>query len=182
MSGRDDMDLATGYVLGTLDAATREKLRIRMVEDRDFQSAVQGWETRLAPLAACGEVALPAGLFEKIEAGIAASQVELPGTVTTRAGAGAWIEAGPGLKIKILNQIESVKRQTFMAWLEPGAEYVDHDHDQDEEIYMIEGDLIIGDVVLKAGDFHVARAGKHHPTHRTKTGCICIISQAIGPV
>ena len=88
----------------------------------------------------------------------------------------------PGLKIKILNQNHSLNRQTFMAWLEPGAEYSDHDHDQDEEIYMVEGDLIIGALVLRAGDFHVARTGKHHPVHRTKSGCICIISQAIGPL
>ena len=75
--------------------------------------------------------------------------------------------------------IAALNRETFMAWLQPGAEYVDHDHDQDEEIYMIEGDLIIGDLVLKAGDFHVARAGRHHPVHRTKTGCLCLITQAI---
>jgi anti-sigma factor ChrR (cupin superfamily) len=66
-----------------------------------------------------------------------------------------------------------------MAHLQPGAEYIEHGHAQDEEIYMIEGDLIIGDLVLGPGDFHIAHAGRHHPVHRTKTGCICIISQAI---
>lgn len=182
MSGLDDMDLATGYVLGNLDAETRARAQLRIAEDRTFAAEVQAWETRLAPLAASGEETLPAGLFARIEDGIAAAQVELPGTVTKRAGSGEWVEAKPGLRIKILNEIAAVNRQTFMAWLEPGAEYDDHDHDQDEEIYMIEGDLIIGDLVLKAGDFHVARAGKHHPTHRTRTGCICIISQALGPV
>jgi quercetin dioxygenase-like cupin family protein len=182
MGAPDDMDLATGYVLGNLDAQTRERARLRAVEDKAFAAEVQAWETRLAPLAISGEQALPAGLFAKIEGAIAASQVELPGTITKRAGTGQWVQAAPGLKIKILNEIAAASRQTFMAWLEPGAEYTDHDHDQDEEIYMVEGDLIIGDVVLKTGDFHVARAGKHHPTHRTKTGCICIISQALGPV
>ena len=182
MAGLDDHDLATGFVLGNLDAESRERALLRITEDRAFAGEVQAWETRLAALVESGEAALPAGLFAKIESGIAASQVELPGTVTKRAGSGVWVQAGPGLKIKILNEIAAVRRQTFMAWLEPGAEYADHDHDQDEEIYMIEGDLIIGDLVLKAGDFHVARVGKHHPTHRTKTGCICIISQALGPV
>ena len=182
MNGHDDMDLAAGLAMGTLDADSMARARVRLVEDKAFAAEVQAWETRLAPLAFCGEAELPKGLFAQIENGIAGSGVELPGTVTTRSGAGAWTQAGPGLKIKVLNQIEALNRQTFMAWLEPGAEYADHDHDQDEEIYMIEGDLIIGDVVLKAGDFHVARVGKHHPTHRTRTGCICIISQALGPV
>lgn len=39
-----------------------------------------------------------------------------------------------GLKIKIMNRVEALNRQTFMAWLQPGAEYSDHDHDQDEEM------------------------------------------------
>jgi hypothetical protein len=177
-----DQDLASGYVLGTLEAAVREAARIRAIEDRSFAGLVEAWEQRLAPLALGPETAPPEGLFEAIETRIRAKGVELPGTVTVRAGSGEWIQAAPGLRIKIMNEIKNLGRQTFMAELSPGAEYADHDHGQDEEIYMISGDLIIGDLVLNAGDFHVARAGKHHPVHRTKTGCLCIISQAVGPV
>ena len=175
-----DHEIATGYVLGTLGSAEREAARIRAVEDLAFGRLVEQWERRFAPLALGSEVAPPPGLLDKIEAKIRESGVELPGTVTRRADAGEWTDAGPGLRIKMLNQIAGIGRQTFMAELSPGAEYTDHDHDQDEEIYMISGDLIIGDVVLKAGDFHVAYAGKHHPVHRTVSGCLCIISQAIG--
>ncbi len=175
-------DPAGDYVLGLLDEAARRACQTRMIEDESFAANVAAWERRLAPLALGGSVAPPDSLLERIEARIDASGVELPGTMTMRAGAGDWIEAGPGLRIKVMNRIEALNRHTFMAWLQPGAQYVDHDHEQDEEIYMIEGDLIIGDLVLKAGDFHVARAGRHHPVHRSRTGCICIISQAIGPV
>lgn len=175
-----DEDLATGYVTGTLDAEARQRVRVRMAEDIGFGALVQAWETRLAPLALSGEAKLPAGLLGRIEAAIDAAGVELPGTITMRAGGGAWTEVAPGLRIKVMHVNEKARRHTFMAWLQPGAEYLDHDHDQDEEIYMIEGDLIIGGVELKAGDFHVARAGRHHPVHRTRTGCVCIISQAIG--
>ena len=177
-----DDERASAYVLGTLDHAGRESCRLRAIEDKAFAALVSAWEMRLAPLALREEAAVPAGLLEAIEARIADAGVELPGTVTVRAGSGDWIDVSPGLKIKMMNRIEALNRETFMAWLQPGAEYVDHDHDQDEEIYMIEGDLIIGDVVLKAGDFHVARAGRHHPVHRTTAGCLCIISQAIGPI
>lgn len=38
------------------------------------------------------------------------------------------------------------------------------------------------ELVLKAGDFHVTRAGCHHPVRRTRTGCLCVISQAIAPM
>ncbi len=177
-----DHDVATGYVLGTLEGAEREAARIRAIEDGAFGRLVEQWERWFAPLALGAEVAPPPNLLDGIEARIRDSGVELPGTVTMRANAGEWTDMAPGLRIKMLNQITKIGRQTFMAELSPGAEYVDHDHGQDEEIYMISGDLIIGDFVLNAGDFHVAHAGKHHPTHRSRTGCVCIISQAIGVV
>lgn len=177
-----DLELAQGYVTGTLDGETRAKLRARLVEDRAFNRLVSEWENLLAPLGHAEPVEPPAGTFEAIEAKLKNSNVELPGTITKRHGSGEWVDAGPGLKIKVMHEIPELKRWTFMAWLQPGAEYDDHDHDQDEEIYMIEGDLVIGDIVLKPGDFHIAKSGKHHPTHRTVTGCICIITQAMGTV
>lgn len=177
-----DDERASAYVLGTLDLAARQACRMRVIEDAAFAARVAVWDNRLAPLALGGEEEVPGYLLEAIEARIDNSQVVLPGTVTLRAGEGAWTEVSPGLKIKLMNRIEALNRQTFLAWLQPGAEYIDHDHDQDEEIYMIEGDLIIGELVLKAGDFHVARQGRHHPVHRTKTGCLCLISQAISPL
>ena len=177
-----DQDIATGYVLGTLESSEREAARIRAIEDKSFGRLVEQWEHWLAPMAFGAEVAPPKNLFDGIEARIHDGGVELPGTITRRANTGEWTDSAPGLRIKMLNEIAKIGRQTFMAELSPGAEYVDHDHSQDEEIYMISGDLIIGDIVLTAGDFHVAHAGKHHPTHRTRTGCLCIISQAIGTV
>src|SRR5260221_14419074 len=144
-----DLELATGLMLGTLEGDERERLRIRTVEDRAFAGIVGEWEDRLAPLALGEAEALPQGLFDKIEARIDASGVELPGTLTKRSGSGEWRDISPGLRIKVLNEIASAGRQTFMAELQPGAEYADHDHDQDEEIYMISGDLIIGELILK---------------------------------
>lgn len=182
MSKTDDNVLAAEYVLGTLGGDALAAARARAIEDHAFRRLVGDWERRLAPLALTAEMPVPPGLIDRIEARIADGGTELPGTVTRRAGSGAWTEVSPGLHIKVLNRIESLGRHTFMARLAPGAEYIDHDHDQDEEIYMIEGDLIIGEVVLKTGDFHVARTGKHHPVHRSRTGCLCIISQAIGPI
>jgi anti-sigma factor ChrR (cupin superfamily) len=177
-----DHEIATGYVLGTLEGAEREIARIRAIEDRTFGSLIEKWEAWFAPLALAEEVTPPNNLLAGIEAQIQNSEVELPGTITKRANSGEWTDVAPGLRIKMLNQIAKIKRQTFIAEFLPGTEYVDHSHDQDEEIYIISGDLIIGDIVLNAGDFHVAYAGKHHPTHRTRTGCVCIISQAIGAV
>jgi anti-sigma factor ChrR (cupin superfamily) len=64
-----------------------------------------------------------------------------------------------------------------MVRIEAGAEFPDHDHNQDEEIFVLEGDLIMGELTLKAGDYHLAQASRHHPVSRSRTGCLCIITQ-----
>ncbi|MFN0194995.1 MAG: cupin domain-containing protein [Aestuariivirga sp.] len=179
MSAAHDDELASAYVIGTLDSAESEAARIRAVEDRNFAARVQEWETRLNPLLPEAEEALPDGLLARIEAAIEASGVDLPGTVTRRANTGEWTQVRPGLNIKVLNHIEKLNRRTIMVRLDAGAEYDSHQHSQDEEIFMISGDLIIGGLTLGPGDFHIARAGREHPVSRTKTGCVCIISQAI---
>lgn len=176
-----DEELAHAFVVGTLDGNSRDRVRLRAVEDRVFAATIAGCERRLAPLALALEPVTPPDVFAAIEARIGPG-TDLPGTVTKRAGEGEWTEIRPGIAIKMMHENLDLKRHTFLARIEPGAEYVDHDHDQDEEIYMIDGDLIIGNVVLQAGDFHVAKAGKRHPVHRTRTGCLCLISQAIGPL
>jgi anti-sigma factor ChrR (cupin superfamily) len=179
MSAAHDDELASAYVIGTLDSAETEAARVRIVEDHDFAARVQEWETRLTPLLPDDESTLPEGLFAKIEAAISAKGADLPGTITKRAGTGKWIEVYPGLNIKVLNRIEKLNRQTIMVRLDAGAEFRSHEHSQDEEIYMISGDLRVGALVLGPGDFHIAHAGRHHPVSTTKTGCVCIISQAI---
>jgi hypothetical protein len=37
---------------------------------------------------------------------------------------------------------------------------------------VIEGDLRYGDFVLRAGDYHVAAPGTHHPAGTTTAGCL----------
>jgi quercetin dioxygenase-like cupin family protein len=179
MSRMNDQEAAALFALGSVDGAEREMLRARVVEDKAFAGLVSDWDNRLAPLLPDGESAFPDGLLAKIESVIDAAGFELPGTVTKRAGEGEWTQVYPGLNIKVLNKIEQLNRQTIMVRLDAGCEFHSHEHSQDEEIYMISGDLIIGELTLGPGDFHVARMGRKHPLHRTKTGCVCIISQAI---
>lgn len=179
MSASDDMDLASGLAMGTLDADDMARARIRLVADKAFAAEVQAWETRLAPLAFCGEAALPAGLFEGIEKRIAETRAEVPGTYTKRAGDGRWHEVSPGFHVRILGRNHELRRETIMLRLDPGTTYQGHDHGQDEEIYMIEGDLEIGPLTLRAGDYHIARAGRPHPHAISRNGCVCIVIQAM---
>ena len=59
--------------------------------------------------------------------------------------------------------------------MDPGTELPDHDHAGMEEVYVISGDLSIGNEGLGAGDYFRIGAGAEHGTPRTMGGCMCII-------
>jgi hypothetical protein len=43
---------------------------------------------------------------------------------------------------------------------------------------VLSGDLTMGALTLRAGDFHVARRGVRHPTATTAEGCMLLVSAA----
>ncbi len=53
---------------------------------------------------------------------------------------------------------------------EPRGHYPLHRHAAMEEIFMIEGDLVIGDEVYYAGDYIRSYSGSSHAPH-SNTGC-----------
>ena len=69
----DDIDMLAGeYVLGTLDEAERRAFQRRLLTEPAAVAAVASWQQRLSPLLlAAPEIAAPAGLWPKIEAGSA---------------------------------------------------------------------------------------------------------------
>lgn len=44
----------------------------------------------------------------------------------------------------------------------PGALLPDHPHELNEDCYMLDGDMYLGDVLIRAGDYQLAQAGGHH--------------------
>ena len=95
-----------------------------------------------------------------------------------RADEGKWEFVCPGIERKMLFHDRAKKRATFLMRAQPGAEFPSHDHDDDEEAFVLEGDLSLGDLLLNAGDYHLARPGLHHPVGRTKAGCMLLITAA----
>jgi hypothetical protein len=70
--------------------------------------------------------------------------------------------------------VSDAPRQTVLFDARPGAVFPAHEHPQDDERYMIFGDLVIGDETRHAGDDHLASAGGRHPLLTTRSGCRCI--------
>ena len=69
-------------------------------------------------------------------------------------------------------------RITFLIRAPPGTEFPAHAHDGDEEAYVLSGDLAFDDLVLGAGNHHLARPGVRHPVGRTKQGCRLLVTAA----
>jgi quercetin dioxygenase-like cupin family protein len=81
----------------------------------------------------------------------------------------------PGALVKLLSLEETRGVAVVLGKLEPGARYPAHRHHGPEDVYMISGDLHIGEEILRAGDFHHAEAGSVHGVNYSEHGCTILV-------
>jgi putative transcriptional regulator len=79
--------------------------------------------------------------------------------------------AVPGAYVKLLSCDMTRGYAVVLGKLDPGARYPRHRHAEPEEVYVLSGDLHIGERVLNAGDFHRAEAGTTHGVNYSEAGC-----------
>jgi quercetin dioxygenase-like cupin family protein len=104
-----------------------------------------------------------------------------PGTVTIRAADMQWVTAGPGIEVKVLRADHERRDQTVLIRMQPGAVVVGHPHTQDEECWVLEGEVLIGSHRLGQGDMHVARAGAVHAAIHAPGGALLMIRSEMPP-
>jgi hypothetical protein len=175
----EDLDLtAAGYVLGISRGSARAATEARLANDPALQKKIKLWQDNFAVIdLAAGPVLPPEGLFDKIAAGIDADLREVPGTLTRRAGTGDWAEMAAGVMFTVLFEDPIAKRRSILVRALPGAIYESHHHDEGhEECLVLEGDLVMGDLTLLPGDFHLAPQGSVHPAATTVSGCLLYLS------
>ena len=145
-----------------------------------MRARVDDWQNRLAPLAEDVTPVAPSdGLWTRIEAQLDGLEQEPPGTVTLRAEEGDWKPVTEQIAVKILAVDRDSGMQTKLMRFAPGAELVSHPHSKIEECYVIEGDVTVGGLSLKAGDFHLAEAGSDHPICVSQGGCLLLLRNEI---
>jgi anti-sigma factor ChrR (cupin superfamily) len=86
-----------------------------------------------------------------------------------------WLDAAPGIACKLLATDTEQNRVTMVVRLAPGTAYPPHRHAGIEELYMLHGELIVGEKKLYAGDFHRSEAGTVDHRVWTETGCTGIL-------
>lgn len=97
---------------------------------------------------------------------------------TLRAEEGQWQRLAPGVEMKHL--FEDEVSHAFLVRLEPGAVLPSHAHSADEECLVLEGEMHLGDLRFRAGDYHVARAGSSHGLVTSPVGGVMYVRSA-GP-
>ena len=90
---------------------------------------------------------------------------------------GDWQPFSPKVTIKILRR--DVHTQSYLLKLEPGAVLLPHVHGQDEECMVLEGEVRIGDLVVRQGAYHLAPKGIAHEPIRSEAGALLFLRGAI---
>lgn len=104
-----------------------------------------------------------------------ASQTPQLGTI--HAADGDWKPFLPKVAIKVLRREAGV--QTYLLRLEPGGVLLPHEHPQDEECIVLDGEVRIGDIVARQGDYHLAPKGVDHGTIVSDQGALLFLRGAI---
>ena len=160
-------------------------MRRAAATDPALAEEIESWNEQLSPLLLdAPEVEPPADMFDRIKAAIAASakpqarQRQSAGSRTVRANEGRWEQLCPGIERKMLWHDREKGRITFLIRAQPGAEFPAHQHDDDEEAYVLSGDLA-STISCSAPATITSRAPAcSHPVARTRGGCMLLMTAA----
>lgn len=97
---------------------------------------------------------------------------------TVHAHENTWHAFLDNVEFKLLNEVDGIA--SYLLRLQPGAVLPAHHHPVDEECVVLEGDLRIGEkLILKAGDFHLARKDVPHAEITTENGALIFLRGAM---
>lgn len=92
---------------------------------------------------------------------------------TARERDALWEDYAPGIRRRVLWQADGAV--AYIALAACGAAVPSHGHHRDEESLMLVGDLFLGDILIREGDFQLAPAGLVHDTVQAGSDCMVYI-------
>lgn len=196
---------ALQYALGTLEAAERRGFEASMAASGALRELVDAYRELAAELARLlPEEPPPRELWARIESAIGRVG---PRALEEREGAPNAREVQPwkrwspdapsgdgfrfradvdfeptataGVEVRRLALDAARDRATIEVRMAPGARYPAHRHGGVEECFVLEGDLVIGPVTMRAGDYQRLDAGTSHPVQTTRGGCRLLIVSSL---
>ena len=147
-----------------------------MSEQRRVTDQVIDPQVLSALFEAMTPIAPPAALRAKVLARLHAGDDE--GFITQRAPQG-WRSLIPGVEVKLLCRDEQAGTKSFLLRAQAGVSLPGHTHHGLEECMVLEGEFSMGDITLRAGDYHAAAEGTSHPAASTRTGVTVYLRAAL---
>jgi quercetin dioxygenase-like cupin family protein len=87
-----------------------------------------------------------------------------------------WTALRPGVMKRELWSDDRIASRFYR--LEPGAEVPAHEHPRDEECMMLSGEVFLGDILLREGDYHFAPAASRHGAVYSDVGALLYVRAA----
>jgi anti-sigma factor ChrR (cupin superfamily) len=101
------------------------------------------------------------------------------GVLISRPGEMTWAAGElPGVFLKVLFNDTGRGYTTAMVRMTAGTHYPSHKHAGVEELYLLEGDLCVGDMAMRAGDYCRGEAGSIHEEIVTENGCLFVVTSS----
>jgi quercetin dioxygenase-like cupin family protein len=143
-----------------------------------------------AALQLLGEALAPAALREEQRASMRArimgrlADAPPPNTETIRSGSIPWRNVSSGVEAKVLKRDDQAGVIIVLWRLEPGGVVPGHTHteEEDEECFVLEGEMLVGKHCVRAGELHIAKRGGVHEDLTTRTGCVVMLRSGISPL
>ena len=86
-----------------------------------------------------------------------------------------WTDVAPGISCQLLATDTEKNRVSMLVRLAPGTDYPPHRHAGVEELYMLDGVLIVDDEKFHPGDYRRGDAGAVDHRVWSATGCTCVL-------
>lgn len=86
-----------------------------------------------------------------------------------------WKDVAPGISCKLLATDAEKHRVSMLVRLAPGTDYPPHRHAGVEELYMLEGVLIVDGETFHPGDYRSGGPGDVDHRVWSETGCTCVL-------
>jgi quercetin dioxygenase-like cupin family protein len=84
--------------------------------------------------------------------------------------------------VEVLPMWGSADITSMLVRFAPGASVPDHQHAAHEDCLMLEGEMFLGDILLRPGDYQLAPAGGGHFGETSDVGCTFFFHGAVDPV
>jgi CheY-like chemotaxis protein len=93
-----------------------------------------------------------------------------------------WQEVAPGITCQLLATDAHRNRLSMLVRLAPGTEYPPHQHEGVEELYMLQGALVVDEDTFYPGDYRRAPASSVDRRVWSETGCTGVLLTSLGDV